>query len=213
MTDDAPARDPRGVQSAEHWESVYAETGPENVSWYEEAPETSTELVLSAGVPRTVIDVGAGAARLADSLLDAGVEHVTLLDLSMGALALTAARLDERANRVTTIVADVLTHDPGEQYDVWHDRAVFHFLTEPQQRAAYVDRVRRALAPGGLLVIGTFAEDGPDTCSGLLVCRYDAEALAAELGADFTLLHSRRAEHHTPRDAVQPFTWVVLRRT
>ena len=133
--------------------------------------------------------MGAGASMLPDALLDAGVDHVTLLDLSMSALALTAVRLDERANRVTTIVGDVLTAALDEQYDVWHDRAVFHFLVEPEQRAAYVAQVRRALAPGGLLVVGTFAEDGPEQCSGLPVARYDADALVAELGAR---LHPRR---------------------
>ena len=206
------ARDPRGVQSATHWESVYATKGREHVSWYEETPAVSTELVLSAGVPRHVIDVGTGTSTLPDALLDAGVDHVTLLDLSMSVLALTAVRLDERGNRVTTIVADVLTHSFDEQYDVWHDRAVFHFLVEDEQRAAYVAQVRTALAPGGLLVVGTYAEDGPDSSSGLPVRRYSADALAAEFGDGFTSLDSRRAEHHTPTDSIQPFTWVVLRR-
>jgi SAM-dependent methyltransferase len=207
------AHDPRGEQSAAHWERVWAEQGPDNVSWHEETPTTSTELVLSGGVPRSVVDVGAGSSHLCEALLDAGVERVTLLDLSMSALALTSVRLAERSSRVTTVVGDVLTHDFDEQYDVWHDRAVFHFLVEPGQRAAYVAQVRRALAPGGRVVIGTFAEDGPEQCSGLPVRRYDAASLARELGPGFELLESRRAEHHTPWDSVQPFTWVVLRRT
>jgi len=211
MTDSNRARDPRGVQSAAHWEQVYA-SGRDQVSWYEEAPTLSTGLLLSDGVPGHVIDVGAGASTLPDALLDAGVEHVTLLDLSMSALALTSVRLDERANRVTTIVADVLTHSFDEQYDAWHDRAVFHFLVQDEQRSAYVAQVRDALRPGGLLVIGTFAEDGPESCSGLPVVRYDADALAAVFGDDFTRVDTRRAEHHTPWDSIQPFTWVVLRR-
>jgi SAM-dependent methyltransferase len=210
-TDQDQARDPRGVQSAGHWEQVYA-SGRDRVSWYEETPTLSTELLLSDGVPGHVLDVGAGASTLPDALLDAGVDHVTLLDLSMTALALTSVRLDERANRVTTIVADVLTHTFDEQYDAWHDRAVFHFLVEAEQRAAYSAQVRAALRPGGLLVVGTFAEDGPDSCSGLPVVRYDADALVAELGDGFTRVDARRAEHHTPWDSVQPFTWVVLRR-
>ncbi|WP_432479892.1 class I SAM-dependent methyltransferase [Nocardioides sp. GXQ0305] len=207
------AHDPRGAQPATHWEAVWSEKGQGSVSWYEETPTTSTELVLSGGLPRSVVDVGAGSSFLPEALLDAGVEHVTLLDLSMSALALTSLRLEERAGAVTTIVGDVLTHDFDEQYDVWHDRAVFHFLVEPGQRAAYLAQARRAVRPGGLLVVGTFAADGPEECSGLPVSRYDADTLATELGDGFTPVTSRRAEHHTPWDAVQPFTWVVLRRS
>jgi SAM-dependent methyltransferase len=205
--------DPRGTQPAAHWEAVWEEKGPGPVAWYEETPTTSTELVLSDGVPRTVVDVGAGSSFLPEALLDAGVEHVTLLDLSMSALALTSLRLEERAGAVTTVVGDVLTHAFDEQYDVWHDRAVFHFLVGPAQRAAYLGQARRAVRPGGLLVVGTFAADGPEECSGLPVARYDPETLAAELGAGFEPVTSRRVAHHTPWDAVQPFTWVVLRRS
>ena len=208
----APESDPRGRPMGAHWEQVYAEKPRDQVSWYEERPTTSSELVLSGGVPRSVIDVGAGASMLPDVLLEAGVEQVTLLDLSMSALALTAVRLEAQGQRATTIVADVLSHDFEEQYDVWHDRAVFHFLVEAGQRAAYASQLRAALRPGGLAVLGTFAEDGPEQCSGLPVARYDAASLAGELGEGFTLVESRRAEHHTPWDAVQPFTWVVLRR-
>jgi SAM-dependent methyltransferase len=208
----AAESDPRSQPPGAHWEQVYAEKGRDQVSWYEESPTTSAELVLSGGVPRSVIDVGAGASMLPDVLLDAGVEEVTLLDLSMNALALTAVRLEADGRRATTIVGDVLTHAFEEQYDVWHDRAVFHFLVEAGQRAAYSSQLRAALRPGGLAVLGTFAEDGPEQCSGLPVARYDAASLAAEVGDGFTLLDSRRAEHHTPWDAVQPFTWVVLRR-
>lgn len=205
------ATDPRGEAGA-HWERVYTEKGRDQVSWYEETPTTSTELVLSDGVPAHVVDVGAGASMLPDALLDAGVEHVTLVDLSMSALALTELRLEERGNRLTTVVADVLTHRFDRQFDVWHDRAVFHFLVEPAQRAAYAEQARRAVRPGGLLVLGAFAEDGPEQCSGLPVARYTPEGLAEALGEGFTPVATRRAEHHTPWDAVQPFTWVVLRR-
>lgn len=200
------------VDRGSHWEGVYASKPATEVSWFEPTPATSLRLVLTDGVPSTVIDVGAGASLLADALLDAGVDHVTLVDLSLSALALVSARLDERANDVTTVAADVLTFELGESFDVWHDRAVFHFLTDAADRAAYVGKAAAHVRPGGLLVVGTFAEDGPEQCSGLPTQRYDAASLAAEFGEVFALVNSERIEHHTPWDTVQPFTWVVLRR-
>ena len=195
----------------DHWEGVYAEKSLDDVSWFEATPETSLELVLSGGVPHDVVDVGAGASALVDGLLDAGVEQVTLLDLSSSALAATRARLGDRAAAATTVCGDVLTWAPSTAYDVWHDRAVFHFLTEAADREAYRDRVFSALRPGGLLVVGTFAADGPEQCSGLPTSRYDAAGLAAAFGDGFELVHTRRTEHHTPWGTIQPFTWVVLR--
>jgi SAM-dependent methyltransferase len=196
---------------AEFWEQVYS-TGPaDGVSWFEPMPETSLRLVLSQGVPESVIDVGAGTSTLADELLARGVGHVTALDLSLRALSLVHHRLEELASRFTTVVGDVLTWTPDETYAVWHDRAVFHFLTEPDEQAAYVAQIRRVLAPGGLLVVGAFAEDGPDVCSGLPTCRYDAESLAAAMGGGFETVLTERSEHRTPGGEIQPFTWVVLR--
>jgi SAM-dependent methyltransferase len=204
--------DPTGAAAAAYWEQVYAEKGREDVSWYEETPATSARLILADGVPDSVVDVGAGASTLPDVLLEAGVGHVTLVDLSLSALALTQARLDHLANRVDTVVGDVLAWTPDRAYDVWHDRAVFHFLTDAADRAAYVAVLRRALAPGGRVVVATFAEDGPEQCSGLPVCRYSAEELAGELGEGFDLVHAERVEHTTPWGTVQPFTALVLRR-
>lgn len=197
----------------DHWEGVYSSKALDDVSWFEPVPETSRDLVLSDGVPETVVDVGAGASALADVLLDAGVRSVTLVDLSESALAACRERLGARAGSVTTVVADVLEWLPESTYDVWHDRAVFHFLTGAHDRATYRDRVRAALRPGGLLVVGTFAVDGPDQCSGLPTARYDVGALAAELGDGFEVVRTERTEHRTPWGAVQPFSWVVLRRT
>lgn len=197
---------------AQHWESIYSAKGGDEVSWFEANPEVSTRLVLRAGVPGSVVDVGAGASALADALLAAGVAHVTLLDLSVRALAATSSRLAEQGLQVTTVAADVLTYAFDETFDVWHDRAVFHFLTDDADRASYVAQVRRALLPGGLLVVGTFAEDGPETCSGLPVRRYGTEALVEAFGSGFSPEHDKRVEHRTPWGAVQPFTWVVLRR-
>jgi SAM-dependent methyltransferase len=199
------------AQLGQHWERVYSSKSVNEVSWYEPTPETSVRLVLSEGVPDSVIDVGAGASTLVDELLERGVPRVTALDLSLSALSLVHHRLEELGNRLTTIVGDVLTWRPDETYDVWHDRAVFHFLTDDDDGAAYVRQVRLAVAPGGLVVVGTFAEDGPEQCSGLPTRRYSAQSLAEVFGTDFTLVHSERIEHHTPWDTVQPFTWVVLR--
>ena len=208
----ASRRVPPRHRQPTHWETVWAGKGRESLSWYEESPDTSTALVLSDGVPRTVIDVGAGASMLPDALLDAGVDHVTLLDLSMSALALTSVRLDERANRVTTIVGDVLTAALDEQYDVWHDRAVLHFLVEPGQRAAYVAQVRRALAPAACSSWEPSPRTVPSSAPG---CPWPATTPTHSSSSSATASPSsstRRAEHHTPWDAVQPFTWVVLRR-
>ncbi len=198
-------------QRQEHWEGVYAGKALDDVSWFEPTPETSLELTLSGGVPRSVVDVGAGASALVDGLLDAGVEQVTLLDLSASALAATRARLGDRAAAVTAVCGDVLAWAPTTAYDVWHDRAVFHFLTEAGDRDTYRDRVLSGLRPGGLLVVGTFATDGPEQCSGLPTSRYDAEGLVAAFGEGFEVVETRRTEHHTPWGSVQPFTWVVLR--
>ncbi len=193
----------------QHWEGVYAAKAADEVSWYEPSPATSVRLVTADRLPGSVIDVGAGASRLADELLELGVARVTALDLSVSALALVHHRVEEHATRLTTVAADVLTWVPDTTYDVWHDRAVFHFLTEPADRATYADQVRRT-APGGRVVIATFAPDGPETCSGLPTCRYDAAGLAEALGPGFVLLHDERVEHVTPWGTVQPFTWVVL---
>jgi ubiquinone/menaquinone biosynthesis C-methylase UbiE len=170
-------------------------------------------LLTSASPPGgSVIDVGAGASTLADTLVDSGWTDVTVLDVSRTALAVVRERLGERQRSVSFVVADVLSWQPGRTFDAWHDRAVFHFLIRPDQREKYVATASRAVRPGGVLVLGTFAADGPTQCSGLPTARYDADALAAAFAPGFTLEHSEREEHVTPGGAVQPFTWVVLRR-
>ncbi|HQR26998.1 MAG TPA: class I SAM-dependent methyltransferase [Nocardioides sp.] len=193
-----------------HWDAVYAAHAPDSLSWYEPTPETSLRLVLSQGLPRSVIDIGAGASTLAEALLERGVPRVAVLDLSVRALSLAEHRAAELGRHLTTIAGDVVHWVPEETYEVWHDRAVFHFLTDPADRAAYLERVRAAV-PRGLVVVGTFAEDGPERCSGLPTARYSPAALQQAFGEDFELLHAERTEHHTPSGAVQPFTWGVLR--
>jgi SAM-dependent methyltransferase len=198
--------------NADHWDGVYGSRPLDSVSWHQAEAATSRRLItMVAGPQDSVIDVGAGASTLAEELLDDGWSDVTVLDVSARALEEVRARLRHRSG-VGFVVADLLGWDPERSYDVWHDRAVFHFLTEAEQRQAYVATALRALGPGGALVLGAFAADGPTSCSGLPTARYDVEELVAQLGPAFELVHSEREEHRTPAGAVQPFTWVVLRR-
>jgi ubiquinone/menaquinone biosynthesis C-methylase UbiE len=196
-----------------HWDGVYGTKATDEVSWYQRQPTTSQRLLsLASPPPGAVIDVGAGASTLADTLLDAGWPDVTILDVSPAALALVRDRLGARQASVSFVVADVLSWQPERTFDAWHDRAVFHFLVRPDQREKYVATASRAIQPGGALVLGAFAADGPTQCSGLPTARYGAEALAAVFAPGFSLEHSEREEHLTPSGAVQPFTWVVLSR-
>ena len=202
------------VSRQSHWEKVYATKGESEVSWFQETPVTSLELIRLAGAIRTsgIIDIGGGASRLADGLVSQGFGDVTVLDLSAAALAAARSRMGDNANRVTWIAADVTSWEPSRTYDVWHDRAAFHFLTDPKDQAAYVARLRRALRPGGHAIIGTFALDGPERCSGLAVSRHDAGSLAATLGGGFELIDTRRHEHITPWGTSQRFQFSTFRR-
>ncbi len=196
-----------------HWEGVYATKGERKVSWFQETPTPSLELLALIGATgrSAVIDVGGGASRLVDTLVSRGYEDVTVLDLSPAALAAARARVADKAERIRWIAADVTTWEPSRTYDVWHDRAAFHFLTDAADQAAYRDRLRRALRRGGHAIIGTFALDGPQMCSGLPVMRWDAESLGAFLGRDFVLVDSRPHEHVTPRGAKQRFQFSTFR--
>ena len=197
-----------------HWEDVYSSKGESEVSWFQENPATSLALLelVDARPSSAIIDVGGGASRLVDSLLARGFENVSVLDLSTAALASARNRLGVKGSKVTWIVADATTWEPPETYDVWHDRAAFHFLTHEAEQAAYIVRLKQALRHGGHVIIGTFALDGPEKCSGLPVTRHSAESLAALLGSDFTLVDSRRYEHATPWQAVQKFQFSTFRR-
>jgi trans-aconitate methyltransferase len=197
-----------------HWEKVYTTKGEAEVSWFQETPAPSLELIELVGAMQNsaVIDIGGGASRLVDSLVSRGYEDVTVLDVSAAALASARSRIGDKANRVTWITADVTIWEPSRSYDVWHDRAAFHFLTEPNDQAAYVARLRRALRVGGHAIIATFAPDGPERCSGLMVSRYDANTLAAKLGDGFELIDTRRHDHTTPLGSVQKFQFSTFRR-
>jgi 2-polyprenyl-3-methyl-5-hydroxy-6-metoxy-1,4-benzoquinol methylase len=198
-----------------HWNAVYESKAPTQVSWYQAHPERSLELLAQLGVDASsaIIDVGGGASTLVDALLDRGFTNITVLDISRAALAHAAARLGPRDASVRWIEADITTAElQGGAYDVWHDRAVFHFLTASEDRRAYVAAAERAIRPGGAAVVATFSLQGPTRCSGLEIVRYDAELLAREFGSEFTLERSVEDVHHTPAGVSQAFTYVVLRR-
>ena len=203
------------VGRAAHWERIFSTKAPEQLSWYQASPERSLELIAKAGVgpDSEVIDVGGGDSTLVDALLDRRWGHVTVLDISDAALRRARARLGARARDVTWISGDVTRLVlPDDRFDLWHDRAVFHFLTEVEDRRRYVDAVRRSVKRGGYVIVATFAPDGPARCSGLAVTRYDPEELYAEFGAELEMIESARDVHRTPSGVAQPFTYVLLRR-
>jgi 2-polyprenyl-3-methyl-5-hydroxy-6-metoxy-1,4-benzoquinol methylase len=192
---------------AAHWEGVYSTKAENEVSWFQATPAISLEMIKEAGrgPDAAIIDVGGGESRLVDALLRDGYRSITVLDLSRNAVETTKRRLGHDTDKVEWIVADVTTWTPARTYDIWHDRAAFHFLTDPADRAAYLDRLHSALAANGQAIIATFALDGPEKCSGLPVQRYDPDTLARELGPSFRLADSRRQHHHTPWNSVQSF--------
>ena len=199
----------------EHWQDVYRRKPSDSVSWYAPHLDTSLALLACAGLgpASRVIDVGGGASTLVDDLLARGVAAVTVLDLSDAALAVSRQRLGERAASVHWLADDVRAAPLGEGvFDLWHDRAVLHFLTDPADAAGYVRQARRALAPGGRLVIGGFAPEGPERCSGLPVARRAPRDVAALFGEGFELLEERREIHRTPGGSDQAFAWAVLAR-
>ncbi len=197
-----------------YWENVYATKATDSVSWFQRSAGTSLAMIRAAAVAHdaAIIDIGGGASVLLDELFAAGFRDITVLDIAESALAASKTRLGPRAKDVHWIVADILSWKPERSYDLWHDRAVFHFLTAAGERAVYRATLEQALRPGGWLIIGTFAPEGPQRCSGLPVQRWSPDALAAELGAGFQLAASTREEHRTPGGAVQTFTWCRFRR-
>lgn len=203
------------MQSKEHWEHVYTTKATDAVSWFQEHAEKSLQLIRATGLPLSaaIIDVGGGASTLVDDLLAEGYSNLTVLDLSAAALSAAKKRLGSGANLVNWMEADITKVELQiNAFDIWHDRAVFHFLTEPQDRVAYVQAVLRALKPGGHIIVATFAEDGPTRCSGLPVMRYSPEELHAEFGEPFALVQHEKASHQTPSGSVQQFTYCCCRK-
>ena len=197
-----------------HWEDIYTRKPPDTVSWYQLHDDAGLEMLDALQLPAAapIIDVGAGASTFVDDVLMRGFTDVTALDISLQALDITRQRLGARAHAVRWIQADLTQASlPAQSFTLWHDRAVFHFLTSPEQRLAYRRVLRTALRPGGFVIMATFAEDGPTECSTLPVCRYSAHQLATELGADFGLEQSAKVRHHTPRNQTQAFTYCLFR--
>ena len=202
------------MPSKDHWESVYATKAPDTVSWFQPHAQHSLQLIHETGanLDAAIIDVGGGASTLVDDLFDEGYIRLTVLDLSAAALAAAQTRLGARARQVQWQVADITQAKlPKHGFDIWHDRAVFHFLTRPEERAAYVAAVFHAVKPGGHVIVATFAENGPMQCSGLPVMRYRADQLHAEFGQAFSLIKHDEEAHRTPSGATQQFLYCYCR--
>lgn len=199
-----------------HWNNIYATKPVDGVSWYQGKPEKSLQIIhqfMPAENHPTVIDVGGGASSLVDHLWAAGYASLVVLDIAETALAKAKERLGQAARQISWVVGDITTTDlPANAYDLWHDRAVFHFLVEPEGQTKYVQLVNQALKPGGILVIATFAPEGPEKCSDLPVQRYDCAALQQTLGQQFSLRLSERENHQTPFQTQQAFSYCVFQK-
>ena len=192
-----------------HWEGVYGDKRSTEVSWYQEVPVMSLELVsgVTTSLDDAILDVGGGASTLVDHLLDAGYSDVTVLDISSGAFSQSQQRLGERADIPHWLVSDITRFEPQREYQLWHDRAVLHFLTNSEDRRSYVAVLKQALAPGGHAIISTFGPEGPLKCSGLEIRRYTIEMLAELLGPEFELQSHKLENHLTPMGATQQFLY------
>ena len=203
------------MQEKEHWEKVYSTKAVDEVSWFQKHAEISIRLIRASGASTesSIIDVGGGASVLADDLLKQGYRNISVLDLSGAALEKAKARLNEKSSAIRWIEANVLEYAfERHEFDVWHDRAVFHFLTSKHERDAYVSAVMRAVKPGGNVIVATFAEDGPTSCSGLPVMRYSSDELHAEFGDSFQLLGHEKEVHHTPGGKDQKFVYCFCKK-
>lgn len=203
------------MRTEEHWDKVYRTKQSTAVSWYQPSPLPSLKVLdlFATDKALSLIDVGGGASNLADALLARGWSDITVLDIAAPALRVAQERLGEEAERVRWEVADITNYQPLRTYDVWHDRAVFHFLTSLGERQSYKRALAGGTTAGSLVVMSTFALDGPERCSGLVVQRYSADSLSQELGSDFKMLEAWHEEHTTPDGNEQAFNWCVFKRT
>ncbi len=203
------------MEKKTHWEQIYHTKSATQVSWYQLHPHLSLQYIQNTSIDKSghIIDVGGGASTFVDHLLEDGFQHLTVLDISAEALRITQQRLGQRAGLVTWLEADITQATlPHHEYDIWHDRAVFHFLRDPRDRERYINAVMEALKPGGHIILATFASDGPERCSGLEVARYDPQSLHNEFGTDFELLDSTWEEHQTPFGTKQKFIYCYCRK-
>ncbi len=200
--------------AAAHWDASYETKATDEVSWFEASPETSLRLIDLAGLDpgAAIVDVGGGASRLAAELLGRGYRDITVADISAAALQTARAEYGSEAERIRWVEADVRTHDFGRRFDLWHDRAVFHFMVEEADRAAYLANLHRSLETGGHLVLATFGPEGPTSCSGLPVRRYGVAEMAEVLGGGYELLADEIRMHRTPRGGEQQFQYALFRR-
>jgi len=200
------------IDKSSYWNRVYETKGETEVSWFQNNPEPSLEFIRRYEPDRSasIIDIGGGLSRLADHLLADGFQNLSVLDISSEAIALAQDRIGNGKASVKWIVSDVTKWQPNDYYDIWHDRAVFHFLTEFGDQTAYIETLKRALKSGGYLVIGTFALDGPEKCSGLPVMRHDPNSLQNLLGSNFNLIDTRTQNHRTPFQSIQHFQYCVF---
>ena len=197
-----------------HWQDVYSSKDATEVSWFEQSPAVSLDLIRRSGAHSgtSIIDIGGGASRLVDALLEHGYQSISVLDISEKALSVARVRLKARASQVRWIEADVTRWEPEQKYGLWHDRAAFHFLTDPNDRRAYVERLMQGTSSGAQVIIATFAPDGPDRCSGLPVTRHDVNSLEQAIGASFELEETRPYEHRTPGGSIQRFQFSRFRK-
>lgn len=200
--------------AAQHWDHIFRTRHEDERSWTQSTPAMSLRFIAALELPldAPIVDVGGGASRLVDELVRAGHRNVTVLDVAEGALREAAARVGD-TTAVDWVTADVLAWQPAHRVRLWHDRAVFHFLTDADAQSRYVSLAASTVEPGGHVVLATFAPDGPTTCSGLPVQRWSVEQLVARFGGAFDLVDSTTEVHHTPGGADQPFTWVTMRRS
>lgn len=197
-----------------HWEKIYQTKSLEEVSWYQPTPETSLAFIKQFDVPKTakIIDIGGGDSFFVDHLLDLGYQDVTVLDISETALNKAKHRLNEKSNSVKWVVADAATFEPTEQYDFWHDRAAFHFMTKDSEIESYVNTVKQYIKPTGILVIGTFSEQGPKKCSGIETKQYSENSMVNHFQEYFEKIGCFTIDHRTPFDTIQNFVFCSFKR-